>query len=398
MSDLEIRSGGAIAVDAASLESAADEASALAALLQDAAADVERAVALFGLADLAWPTGPSLVRWAEACAEEARALERALREAAAGYERVEARAARGADARGTGDWAGEFVRQTVLGLLPFGFLPTPTALVLAGTTVLAVRQAARGRIPAGAVLEGEAAPPPMRATAVAPSGRPASLAELAGRIPASPDRVRVERYAMPDGARRFAVYVGGTQGWAGAEPWDMSSNLRLYTGTRSDSYAATEAALAASGARQGDAVYAVGHSQGAMIASRLALEGGYDTRALVTFGSPVEAEVGAGTLSVQVRHRDDPVALLAGGGSPAPVGAPGGFVAERTADPQPSIGDLALGAHQLSAYEETARLVDASADPRVAHLRDVLGELADAPAEVTTWAPVVSGPGSAAGG
>ena len=50
-------------------------------------------------------------------------------------------------------------------------------------------------------------------------------------------------------------------------------------------------ALRASGAAEGDVVHAFGHSQGAMIAGLTAVEGDYDVQTLVSFGSPIEAEV-----------------------------------------------------------------------------------------------------------
>ncbi len=132
-------------------------------------------------------------------------------------------------------------------------------------------------------------------------------------------------------------------------------------------------------ARQpGDVVHAFGHSQGAMIAAHLALEGGFDTRTLVSFGSPVEAAVGADTLSIALRHTDDPVAALQGGGHDFPVGAPGSFIAERVADPAPGTHDLGLPAHGISAYTETARLLDASTDPRMGPMRSLLDELGTA--------------------
>ncbi|MGL4256869.1 MAG: hypothetical protein ACRCSL_11085, partial [Microbacterium sp.] len=140
----------------------------------------------------------------------------------------------------------------------------------------------------------------------------------------------------------------------------------------------TESALAAAGARPGDVVHAFGHSQGAMITAHVALEAGYDTRTLVSFGSPVEAELGPGTLSVGVRHTDDPVVALAGGGHIAPVGAPGGFVVEREFDPASGVQDVTLPAHPMSAYAQTAALVDASSDPRVDGLRAVFDDLSGA--------------------
>lgn len=185
---------------------------------------------------------------------------------------------------------------------------------------------------------------------------------------------------MPDGSRQFAVYVPGTrtQLAGGFDPWDNQSNVELYTGQTSASYAATTAALDAAGAQPGDVVHAWGHSQGAMITSQLALSSDYDVRTNVTLGSPVEAEVGDGTLSVGIRHIDDPIAALAGGGHATPVGAPGSFVVETTFDPETGLRDARNPAHPLSAYLETAGRVDAADDPRVARVHDVLAELGTA--------------------
>lgn len=223
---------------------------------------------------------------------------------------------------------------------------------------------------------------PVTITAVAPAAvgtrAPGSLAAVAGRMPgAGGAQVRVEAYTMADGSRQYAVYVAGTKtlGAGGREPWDNLSNGQLYAGRSSASYEATVAALEASGARPGDVVHAFGHSQGAMITAHLALEGGYDTRTHITFGSPVEAGVGAGTLSVGIRHTDDPVTALAGGGHVDPVGAPGSFVVERESDPASGAHDLRLPAHLMSAYAETAGLVDASTDPRVDAVRAAFAEL-----------------------
>jgi len=80
-------------------------------------------------------------------------------------------------------------------------------------------------------------------------------------------------------------------------------------------------------------------------------------------------------MSVDLRHGDDPVAMLAGGGFPSRVGAEGSFVASRVIDPAPGPQDLSLPAHHLSAYTETAELVDASADPRVAEVHERMAEL-----------------------
>jgi pimeloyl-ACP methyl ester carboxylesterase len=251
-----------------------------------------------------------------------------------------------------------------------------------------------GRIGAASRLRGD--PVDVRIVPVPPAKTahraPASLAEVTQRIPGAGDsRVRVERYTMPDGTRQYALYVAGTQTPAvgGKDPWDNRSNAELFTGNRSASYEATAEALAAAGAKPGDVVHAFGHSQGAMITAHLAVEGEYDTRTLVSFGSPVEADVRPSTLSVGVRHTDDPVAALAGGGHISPVGAPGSFVAEREADPAAGTHDGTVPAHRMNAYAETAALIDASRDPRVEGVRTVLRDLDTAVAvDVVEYAAV----------
>lgn len=210
------------------------------------------------------------------------------------------------------------------------------------------------------------------------SAAPAGLAAAAERIPHDSDaRVRIEKYTMPDGTKQFAVYVAGMRSaeLGGDDPWDGLSNIELYAGRRSASYEATVEALAAAGAQPGDVVHAFGHSQGAMVASRLALENGYDTRTLVTFGSPIDADVGPGTLSVSVRHTDDPVVALAGGGHMGSVGGEGSMVVEREAHPRVGPEDVLAPGHDLAGYTGTAALVDASSDPRVEAVRDVFTDL-----------------------
>ena len=65
-----------------------------------------------------------------------------------------------------------------------------------------------------------------------------------------------------------------------------------------------------------------------------------DVRTLITFGSPVPAEVAPDVLAIDVRHADDPVAALAG---PAPVaaqGSSGSVQVSRVVDPLPHLGDV----------------------------------------------------------
>ena len=137
------------------------------------------------------------------------------------------------------------------------------------------------------------------------TGAPVSLADAAARIPQGDTRIRVERYTMPDGTRQFAVYVAGTRTMQPSTTDAVRHAGRTRsstTGERSASYDATLAALADAGAEPGDVVHAFGHSQGAMVNAHVALEGGYDVQTLVSLGSPVEADVGDGTLSIALRH------------------------------------------------------------------------------------------------
>jgi pimeloyl-ACP methyl ester carboxylesterase len=288
-------------------------------------------------------------------------------------------------------WPSDLVRQaTEIGYL-MGEQIGPRAAIIGGAGLglltlgagAAAGLTGQGRIGREARLTGRGVPVALLPVAPTPTATPAptDLVSVAARMPGAGDsRVRVERYTMPDGTRQFAVYVAGTQSLAlgGDDPWDNLSNAQLYAGSASASYEATTAALTAAGAQPGDRVHAFGHSQGAMITAHLALEEGYDTRTLVSFGSPIEADVGAGTLSVGVRHTDDPVAALAGGGHVAPVGAAGSFVVEREADPPTGRQDATVPGHRMTAYAETAAMIDASSDPRVAGLRTVFADLSGA--------------------
>ncbi|MBP3976764.1 hypothetical protein [Microbacterium sp. BLY] len=232
-----------------------------------------------------------------------------------------------------------------------------------------------GRVRPGMTLSGTA--DPVRVGVVAssrPNSAPSGLAGALRRMPASAGaQVAVERYTMPGGATRYVAYLGGSRSMApgdagGTEPWDMKSNVELYTGGRSASYQATLDALAAAGARPGDRVDVVAHSQGGMIAAHLARESGFAVTTQLTAGSPVEPVLSTDQTLVQLRHTDDVVSALAAGGSPEGTGAPDSFIASRVGDPDPGPQDFALQTHALETYIETAEQVDASDDPRAVAL------------------------------
>lgn len=424
--DLDIRGGGAIAVDTETLRSAAAGFVGLAGELADLAGLVGLVQSTLIVERQAWDAGYAAFLLARRIIENEGAAQQVadrLREAAAVYEMAELNAAYAAalaagDADGaaridrrrdaitaTYPWAGwnawgaqfeynlmwpsELVRQwtetgqiwadgtgVAAGGLAYGLSRTAQAL-------------GRGTIERTERLGG--APTDVRIWQTSTSQdvvAPTTLAAATKRIPSAgsgASRIRVEKYTMPDGSRQFAVYVAGTKlSASGSEAFDLVSAGELEVGQRSASYDATLEALREAGAERGDVVHAFGHSQGAMVTGHLALEGGYDVKTLVSLGSPIEVDVGPDTLSVSLRHTDDPLAMMTGGGTDHAVGAPGSFVAHRVADPESGPHDLLLPAHDAAAYAETARLLDDSSDPRMDPVRQLFDELGTAVSVDTT--------------
>ena len=409
--DVVIASGGAVAVDTGSLRRAADlvlGCDGLLALAADALAAA--ASTLSGIVPHTPVALDDIRVLADVIAERSAAAQdmaATLVTAAAGYELVELRAAREAalavgddglvarldgaiagvlaehpDAAAVADAAwripdagSELMRQVLAGSAPGGWLLPALGL---GAAAVLVRMLGHGAPPAasGAAAGGRPARLVPVPPAAAPPRGPASLADVAARVPTGGQaRIRIERYAGASGPV-FAVYVTGTRALVGQDPWDMDSNVRGYLGTGSDASATLEAALAAAGAAPGDPIYAFGHSQGGMLAGQLAASGRYDTEMLVTFGSPTAVDPGGDALSVQVRHSDDPVVLLADGGHDGPVGDGSSVIVSRVADPDLHASDLVLGAHHMEVYAETAAMADASGDPRMAAVAQRLAPLA----------------------
>lgn len=211
-----------------------------------------------------------------------------------------------------------------------------------------------------------------------PTGAPLDIPDAFLRMPQTPGaQVAVEKYTMADDSTKYVVYLKGTQsvGSGGAEPWDMKSNVELYTGEMSASYQATLDALDAAGARPGDEVDVVAHSQSGMIAAYLSMESEFDVQVQITAGSPVEPTLDDDQILVQFRHTDDVVNSLAGGGSAGATGAPGSFTVTRVGDPIAGPQDLLLNTHMLESYIETAELAEESGDPRVESLGSFWADL-----------------------
>lgn len=263
-------------------------------------------------------------------------------------------------------------------------LIVPTLLNATGLFVLAagIGMSGLGGLRPGATLSGDGgavAVKPVKTSA--PIAPPTSLAEAFRRFPSSDGaQFKVEKYAMPDGENRFVLYAKGTSspGFGAGDPLDMKSNLELYTGQESASYQATLDVLAAAGAQSGDRVDVYAHSQAAINAAYLSTQSEFDVKVQVTAGSPVHPALDDSQLLIELRHTDDIVSALAGGGAPGGSGSPDSFVASRVGDPEYRLHDLAIKTHYLNTYIETAELVDASEDVRLGTIMDSWRELNEA--------------------
>ncbi|QYG12479.1 MULTISPECIES: hypothetical protein [Microbacterium] len=258
--------------------------------------------------------------------------------------------------------------------------PLPSVFV-AGALVGVV--SGLGKVRPGMVLSGVT--DPMRVTPVKTTtpNAPTGLAAAFRRVPGATAQVAVEKYTMVGGAPRYVAYIAGTRNslpWqAGeSEPWDMKSNVELYQGGPSASYQATLDALTAAGVEPGDRVDVVAHSQGGMIAARLAMESEFEVSVMMTAGSPTEPSLTDDQTLLQLRHTDDVVSALAAGGSAEGTGSPDSFTASRVGDPHGGIQDLKLQTHGLETYVATAEMVDASDDPRAEAVDEYWEELGEA--------------------
>jgi hypothetical protein len=186
--------------------------------------------------------------------------------------------------------------------------------------------------------------------------RATSISDRVGRIPDGPASIRVERFPAASGGWDTDVYLAGTQEWSvgtSGEVFDMESNLALVAGISAASLVAVERAMKKAGVTKGDRVNFVGHSQGGLIAARLAESGRYATSSLLTVGAPLgTTSVKGGYPALAISHTDDLVPGLAGGEKPTHI-----TKVETHSGASPF--DVA-GAHSKDAYFDTAQRVDAS--------------------------------------
>ncbi|WP_349903745.1 hypothetical protein [Parafrigoribacterium humi] len=213
---------------------------------------------------------------------------------------------------------------------------------------------------------------------------PTGLAQRVDRIPTGVNQIRIDKYVQPSAPDRYEVYLAGTIDTslvATTEPWDMTSNLNGVAGGSPGSLEATKLAMTDAGIDETTPVTFTGYSQGGLVAAELAASGDYDTRGLVTFGGPAGAvSVPHDIPYVALEHADDLVPATGGvWKSSDPL-----LVTRTVYADQPYAGDLAVPAHQLVNYRETATMADASDEQRLVAMRDVLSDFAGQPATVET--------------
>ncbi len=194
---------------------------------------------------------------------------------------------------------------------------------------------------------------------------PQSVGERVARIPETDNPIRVERYLDGAGRAHSEVYIAGTHDWGMGtteEPFDVNSNIALVAGIPAASLVGVQSAMTRAGIKHGERVTFTGHSQGGMIAARLAESGTYRTTGLVVVGSPTGTlSATGGYPALALRHTDDVVPRLGGSDQGS------GFTTIERASTSP-IGDV-VGAHKKSGYVQMARDLDSS--PAVAHLPEI---------------------------
>jgi len=200
-----------------------------------------------------------------------------------------------------------------------------------------------------------------------------------------PGSVAVQELVHPDGSRSWVVAVPGTQEVVpgGSNPTDMRTNLRLVAGEQDEMSRVVVQAMRAAGIGPDEPVLLAGHSQGGIVAARVAadafVQSHYDVRAVVTAGSPVGGiDLPAGVQVLSLEHSQDAVPALDGRANPD---TPDRTTVERDLRASPDERDrraaTSFGAHALDVYERTARSIEGSDDPSIrafdAALAGVLG-------------------------
>ena len=288
--------------------------------------------------------------------------------------------------------------------------PENAALLLAAASAVGLVTGARALRETEVRIDRWSATPASTVSPLGPSrsGPPVGFADLAERVPSGPPgapQIRIERYEAADGPR-WIVYSSGTVDFGAVphhEPYDSTSNLHMVADASAPAGAvglpaqsaagerAVRAAMEAAGVGPGDPVLLAGHSAGGTIAANLAADPELNVVGAVSLGGPVAQVASGSTPVVSVEHAEDLVPATAGHG----VTADGRLAVERSLGRLEPTLEHPLPAHSLTAYRETAGLLDDSDDARLAEFRRLLeAHTGGASAVTTEWhAERVSPPG-----
>jgi hypothetical protein len=242
--------------------------------------------------------------------------------------------------------SGEGVMTSVLARLALGVTPLAVTFTWLASAV--------GVLPTGRVS--------VAVGAITDCTPPQGFAQLLERIPQSVSQVRIESF-IENGVRRYVVYIAGTADFVphvSANPWDMTSNLQAISDVAiADSEASVREAMRQAGIDATSPVIVVGHSQGGLIASRLAESGDFTVTDIVLAGSPSHRVSLPESVRVTAfEHTEDFIPALSG---PVLGAAATGVVFVRRSAPALSPG-VSLPTHDLRGYVATAREADGSKD------------------------------------
>lgn len=159
-----------------------------------------------------------------------------------------------------------------------------------------------------------------------------------------------------DSGRDLVVYIPGTQSnkLAGENVFNVGSNISSMTSTElAASELAVRGALDQLKVGENDRVILVGHSQGGIIASNIAVSGDYIVAGLISVGAPI-AHQNLEVPVISIEHANDVVPALSGETNPIT----NNWV---TVQNTPSAESI-IEAHSMNTYIETAKLMDQSDD------------------------------------
>ena len=221
------------------------------------------------------------------------------------------------------------------------------------------------------------------ASGEAPTGAGGFVREL-GDMTDKQDGVRIQKIVGADGVARYVVYIAGSGSssdgaWGGDLGWD--NNAAAVFSLDNSTLDHIRAKIADSIDDPQAEVAFVGFSQGGLIAQRLADEGSFPCRAVLTFGSPVLPSVRnyGGADVIRLEHHSDVVPRL---GSENPLHGPivavmdavtGNTPPDRGEDVTFRDGGLQWDVHNPEHYAKVAEHFDDSADARYDAAKASLG-------------------------